>query len=154
MRFMEAYKHLDNLLKTFEDYPKGVSSYIEKMEMCYDSRYQCGSWKTDYDNLKRYRYIRNQISHDNYASEENMCVSADELWIRDFHSRILNQTDPLGQFHKLKRSTQQSRPQPAKTVYTPPTKRLTPTHQPAGCATFIMLFILAVIVVSTVISIC
>lgn len=26
--FMEAYKHLDNLCKTFPDYPKSVSSYI------------------------------------------------------------------------------------------------------------------------------
>lgn len=39
MNFMEAYKHLDNLCKTFPDYPKGVSSYIEAMETHLNTRF-------------------------------------------------------------------------------------------------------------------
>lgn len=154
MSFMEAYKHLDNLCKTFPDYPKGVSSYIEAMESHLDISFQCDSWKADYAALKKYRYIRNQISHENYASEENMCEPSDELWLTDFHTQMLNQTDPLGLYYKRKRAAQQRNPQPVGTNYTTrPAQQMSAKpkatqRQPVGCATFIVLvlFIIAMVV--------
>ena len=50
--------------------------------------------------LFRSRHIRNQIVHDNYANESNMCDENDTLWIEQFYGRILNQTDPLSLHHK------------------------------------------------------
>ena len=158
MSFMEAYKHLDNLCKTFPDYPKGISSYIEEMEIHLDTRFQCDSWKMDYATLKKYRYIRNQISHDNYASEENMCEPSDEFWIKDFHARLLNQTDPLGLYYKQKRATQQTNQRSVQTNYAPiptqpmSTKSGTKQRQPMGCATLVVLTLLiitAVILIAT-----
>lgn len=37
------------------------------------------SWKADYLKLKHYRYIRNQIAHENYADESNMCSAQDAV---------------------------------------------------------------------------
>ncbi len=50
MSFMDAYKRLDNLCKTFKDYPNGISSYIEEMEKCTITRYQGATWEKDYKN--------------------------------------------------------------------------------------------------------
>ncbi len=98
------------------------------MEACYDSRFQ--------------------FSHDNHASEENMCVPADELRIGDFHSRTLSKNDPLGKYDKLKRAAQQNKPQTAKSPYTsPPTQSRGTKRQPIGCATYVLMFLFAVLVV-------
>ena len=156
MSFMEAYKHLDNLCKTFPDYPKGVSSYIETMETHLDTRFQCNSWKADYAVLKKYRYIRNQISHENYASEENMCEPSDELWLKDFYTKMLNQTDPLGLYYKCKRAAQQKHPQPVRKNYTPrPTQQMSAKpkatqRQPVGCATFMVLVLLIIAAIALI----
>ncbi len=104
MGFMDAYKRLDNLCKTFPDYPKGISSYLEVMESATNGRYHCAQWCSAYAQLKRLRYIRNQISHANGASEENMCTPEDEEWIRQFHASLIDQTDPLGQYYRSMRA--------------------------------------------------
>lgn len=142
-------------MKTFLDYPKGASSYIEAMETHLDTHFQCDGWKADYVALKKYRYIRNQISHENYASEENMCEPSDELWLTDFHTKMLNQTDPLGLYYKCKRAAQQRNSQPVRANYTPKPKQQISVkpkatqRQPVGCATFmvLVLFIIAMVVV-------
>ncbi len=103
MSFMDSYKRLDNLCKTFPDYPKGISSYIEIMECCKQSRYQCIGWNNDYDLLKAYRHVRNQIAHENGVYEDEVCESGDEEWLNAFRMRVLEQTDPLSRYYKAQR---------------------------------------------------
>lgn len=99
MSFLESYKRLDNLCKDVFRSEKGVTTYIESMENTSYS-FRPADFDSDYKNLHRYRHIRNQIAHDNYADESNMCDENDTLWIEQFYGRILNQTDPLSLQHK------------------------------------------------------
>ena len=140
MSFMDSYKRLDNLCKTFSDYPKGISSYIKVMECSVQIQHKCAGWSSDYDHLKKYRYIRNQIAHDNDVYEDEMCDSNDIEWLENFHSRILNQTDPLGQYFKSQRASTQRAVRSA--AQTPPPRNSTPpliTRQPIGCGACIAL---------------
>ncbi len=89
MGFMDSYKRLDNLCKTFSCYPKGVSSYIEIMDRSFQSQHMCTGWSSDYDRLKKYHYIRNRIAHDNDVYENDLCNSSDIEWLENFCSRIL-----------------------------------------------------------------
>lgn len=93
MGFMTSYKRLDNLCKDMNGI--GVTGYIEDMEKLYNGSYLVAYWKEDYSKLKHYRHIRNQISHENYAEEDNMCSVEDTEWIENFYRRLLNQSDPI-----------------------------------------------------------
>ena len=99
MTFMGAYKHLDNLCRDMNG--KGISGYIEDMERDRGASYRVANWEDDYKKLKHYRWVRNQIAHENYADEENMCEIGDTQWLEDFYDRIMNQTDPLALYRKM-----------------------------------------------------
>ncbi len=138
MSFMDSYERLDNLCKTFPDYPKGISSYIEIMERSHQFQYKCPGWSSDYDKLKKYRYIRNQIAHDNGVYEDEMCDYGDEEWLENFRQRLLEQTDPLGQYYKSQRVSNQQSPRP---TATPPRNTTpTPTRTPIACGACLALF--------------
>ncbi len=109
---MDSYKRLDNLCKTFPDYPKGISSYIEVMERSNQIRHRCIGWSSDYDRLKKYRYIRNQIAHDNGIYEDEVCEPSDKEWLNAFYERIIEQTDPLCVYYKAQRLSAQSTVKP------------------------------------------
>lgn len=98
MGFMSTYKHLDNLCSDMNGI--GVTGYIEDMEDSLNGKFHVPNWENDYRQLKHYRYIRNQIAHETYADEENMCSEEDEEWLDDFYDRIMNQTDPLALYRK------------------------------------------------------
>lgn len=98
MRFMNAYKRLDNLCRDMNGI--GVTGYIEGMEQTPNGDYYVSGWNDDYRRLKHYRHIRNQIAHENYADEENMCSDEDEIWIESFYRRIITQNDPLALHYK------------------------------------------------------
>lgn len=98
MGFMESYKYLDNLCKDMNGI--GVTGYIKDMEREPRGTLYVAGWKTDYLQLKHYRYIRNQIAHENYANEDDMCSAEDTVWIDEFYQRIIGQTDPLALCHK------------------------------------------------------
>ena len=98
MAFMAAYKRLDKLCK--ETNGIGVTGYIEDMEKNSAASFRVPGWSDDYKQLKHYRWVRNQISHEDNAEEENMCEPGDTEWIEDFRSRIMNQTDPLTLYRK------------------------------------------------------
>ena len=98
MGFMSAYKHLDNLCKQINGV--GVSGYIDDMDTNPDASFNVPGWKDDYRKLKHYRWIRNQIAHEDYADEENMCECGDTEWIEQFYDRLFNQTDPLTLYRK------------------------------------------------------
>ncbi len=79
----------------YPDARNGISGYIEDMESHPRGAYQVVGWDDDYKALKHYRWVRNQIAHEVYADEENMCEPGDIEWLEDFYQRIMNQTDPL-----------------------------------------------------------
>ncbi len=106
MGFMEAYKRLDNLCKDLFESETGVTPYINNLEYILNTGSQPINAYSDYKQLKHYRYIRNQIVHENNANETNMCDKNDTLWIEQFHQRILNQTDPISLYQKAIAGTQ------------------------------------------------
>ncbi len=108
MSFMSSYKSLDNLCRSFSDYPDGISSYIKLMEStCVVARSR-KDWQTDYEILKRYRHLRNRIVHENGVFEENVTSLHDEEWLEGFSRRILEQTDPLAVYFKSERESAQA----------------------------------------------
>lgn len=102
MGFMASYKRLDNLCKDMNQI--GVSGYISDMEDLETEILSVPEWKDDYYKLKHYRYIRNQIAHENDADEETLCSSEDIKWVEDFHAKIMTQNDPLA-LHYQKSAT-------------------------------------------------
>lgn len=101
MGFMESYKHLDNLCKDMNGI--GITGYIKDMEQEQNGDFYITGWKNDYMQLKHYRHIRNQIAHENYANESNMCSVEDTFWLDEFYRRIMEQTDPLALCYKKTR---------------------------------------------------
>ena len=103
MGYMTSYKRLDNLCRDMYNGENGVTAYIEDMEQhSYSASYITG-WKSTFDALKHYRYIRNQIAHDEYATEENMTSQDDIDWLDNFYQQIMNQSDPLSIWYKRER---------------------------------------------------
>lgn len=98
MGFMESYKHLDNLCRDMNGI--GITGYIKDMEQEQNGGFYVAGWKNDYMQLKHFRYIRNQIAHENYADESNMCSAGDTAWLDGFYRRIMEQTDPLALCYK------------------------------------------------------
>lgn len=101
MGFMESYKYLDNLCKDMNGI--GITGYIKDMEQELNGEFYVAGWKKDYMQLKHYRYIRNQIAHENYADEKDMCSAKDIAWLDEFYRRIMGQTDPLALCYKKTR---------------------------------------------------
>lgn len=102
MGFIEEYKRLDNLCKDLFSSSIGVTEYINCMEQCGHYSSYVDNWRRDYLDLKHYRYIRNKIVHENGATEAALCTDDDIIWINSFYQRILNQTDPLSLYQKVK----------------------------------------------------
>lgn len=105
MGFMDSYKHLEKLCGEIMNDNRCVSAYIDEMLNTPRGRYYVRTWNEDLKMLKHYRWVRNQISHEPGCTEENMCEFKDELWIEDFYSRIMNQTDPLALYGKAIRQS-------------------------------------------------
>lgn len=101
MGFMESYKYLDNLCKDMNGI--GITGYIKDMEQEPNGDFYVDGWEKDYLQLKHYRYIRNQIAHENYAHESDMCSAKDIAWLDAFYQRIIGQTDPLALCYKKNR---------------------------------------------------
>ncbi len=149
MGFIDSYKHLEKLCGEVLNDDRRVSAYIDEMLSTPKGFYYVKTWDEDLKNLKHYRWVRNQISHEPGCTEQNMCKPEDELWIDDFYSRIMNQTDPLTLYHKATDSYNDT-----KTVHrpvkTPPTYTQTrnyrkPVHGEIGCATLMIMVLLAVV---------
>ena len=150
--FIKSYKHLDNLCKDINGI--GVTGYINDMEDRPSAEYSIAGWKQDYLKLKHYRYIRNQIAHENYAEEENMSSPEDTVWLDNFYNRIMNQTDPLALYYK--ETVCQQVKKPAQTVSPkniPVTSSSYQQYQkdrkPVGCA--VMLIAGFVIILSLIV---
>ncbi|MBR2109191.1 MAG: hypothetical protein IJ932_04500 [Ruminococcus sp.] len=106
----DEYKRVDSICRDMFFADKGVSAYIEQMEMTPTSmRYKFVGWDNDYKQLKHIRWVRNQLAHETGYVE---CTQADVVWLRNFHDRLLNRTDPLANVVQLEREAQAARVKP------------------------------------------
>jgi hypothetical protein len=99
-------------------------------------------------NLKHYRWVRNQISHEPECTEQNMCDPEDELWLKEFYDRIMNQTDPLALYRQATRPRPVARttPRPVQSTptYTQPSNNRNAARKNFGCATIVIVSSLVV----------
>lgn len=112
MGFINSYKRLEKICSEIMDVDvHGVSTYIDEMLNMENGNDYVVGWQEDLKALKHYRWMRNQIAHEPDCSEENMCKQSDEMWVDDFYSRIINQTDPIAMYRK---AVKQSASKPTK----------------------------------------
>lgn len=83
--FFEEYKHLNKLL-TEMGYDDGINEYISLLE---SKGLTCDK---DYKQLKRCRYLRNQLAH---SIVDKQCSQDDLDYITDFYNRVYAVRDPL-----------------------------------------------------------
>ena len=148
MGFIDSYKHLEKLCGEVLNDDRRVSAYIDEMLRTPRGSYYVRTWDEDLKNLKHYRWVRNQISHEPGCTEQNMCDPKDELWLDEFYSRIMNQTDPLSLYHQATRPrpVTKTTPRPIQSTptYTQPSNYRKPARNNVGCATIVIVSLLVV----------
>lgn len=133
-RFFEAFKLADKIcreeLNTEEEHGTlGITLYIREMERCQrDGSAMVKNWNDDCDRLRSLVRERNIIAHGNGATA---LTESDVEYIKGFHERLLNLTDPISLLEKARRAT--LAPKPKKDgfkaandddfFYTPPAQR-------------------------------
>lgn len=152
MGFIDSYKHLEKLCGELLNDDRRVSAYIDEMCKVTKGSYYVENWDEDLKKLKHYRYLRNQISHEPGCTEQNMCDPEDELWLDEFYSRIMNQTDPLALYNKKTgayyRTDPVSKSNQNSHTYSWNSSYSGHTRNNVGCAT---LFLLTLLIIGTII---
>lgn len=125
IEFLEKYKRLDRLCKDYLSSTEGVSEYIRQMESTpWNNRQYVHTWENDYKQLKRIRWVRNQLSHEVGTFNSEICTEDDLNSVQSFYSRIMNGSDPFtiirkAKIEEVRRVKQQARARKA-TVADPP----------------------------------
>ena len=161
--FMDLYKRADRFIKDAYSSSEGVSEYIRLMEASFNrGNANIQGWKSDYDNLKHIRWIRNQLAHE-VSYDSDICSESDFEWLEDFYKRLFSSTDPLGGLRTFEKLASSNNPKPPtanrpqqspRAVYPPPqTMQQRPSvNQSTGClSTFMMLLILSVFIIVSLI---
>lgn len=102
MSFIDSYKRLEKLCSEMYSDTHGLSTYIDEMIGKPNGSYYVSGWNEDLNQLKHYRWIRNQIVHEPGCTEENMCEPGDMQWLDNFYSRIMSTNDPLALYRKVR----------------------------------------------------
>ena len=109
--FFEEFKGLEKLCREMgeqigEQY--GVTAYINEMKEAseYDYRNILG-WNDDLKHLIHIRSIRNSLAHEQGTLNKEICTQEDIDWIKNFHERILKQSDSLAMLHQNKKKKEQ-----------------------------------------------
>ena len=128
----------------------GVSAYIEEMLNNPHGSFFVRGWENDLEQLKHYRWIRNQIVHEPDCYEETMCEAGDDEWLDEFYERIINQTDPLAMYRKATRPQPAAKSaqnhEPAKLQYTYSKQPNRPKHKSKKVVRWIVFSIIVAIV--------
>ncbi len=158
MGFIESYKHLEKLCGEILNDDRRISAYIDEMINTPRGSYLVRGWDDDLKQLKHYRWVRNQIAHEPDCTEQNMCEPYDTVWLDDFYSRIMDQTDPLALYSKATklRPTQKSeqahiQESPTYTYSHTASNHRKSSPQATGCMTFlvgILIFVVAIVLIS------
>lgn len=150
MGFIESYKHLEKICGEIMNDERRLSAYIDEMLKTPNGAFYVRGWNDDLKQLKHYRWVRNQISHEPGCTEQNMCEPSDTIWLDNFYVRIMNLTDPLALYYQATKpqvaqhpSKRQNQPQMYNTssnnTYNQTYKHNRKTsHKPVGCTTFIV----------------
>lgn len=94
--FFEEYKRVDKLCREMYGDDNGVTNYINDMKAVSFIEYiNINNWKNDLEQLIRLRHIRNHLAHTEGAFGEKNCTQMDIDWIKNFHRRIMEQSDPM-----------------------------------------------------------
>ncbi len=156
MGFIESYKHLEKICGEIMNDERRLSAYIDEMLKKPNGAFYVSGWNEDLKQLKHYRWVRNQISHEPGCTEQNMCEPSDTMWLDNFYARIMNQTDPLALYYQATKPRTIQRPpkmqnQPqiyhtsTNNTYNQTYKHNKKTsHKPVGCITFIVCTLLIV----------
>lgn len=92
LEFLDAYKKLDRLCKNLFMSEKGISEYITRIEIEDCEHMDAACWE-DYQQLKKLRWIRNQLVHDINSFHINIVSTKDVEWLNHFYNRIREGTD-------------------------------------------------------------
>lgn len=101
--FLSLYIKVDKFIKDAYSSNEGVSEYIRQMEInCGKGYTYVQSWRNDYIELKRVRWLRNQLVHDDiFEGEEE-----DYDWLENFYNRLFKADDPLSRIRKVSQTIQ------------------------------------------------
>ena len=100
-KFFEKYKSIDKLCGEIYQSKQGVTDYIDQMKAVSWKDYQnIPNWKTDLDQLKRVRHIRNRLAHEEDAFDKTACTQNDIDWMQSFYERIMNQSDSMARLYQ------------------------------------------------------
>lgn len=161
--FMDLYKRTDRFIKDAYSSSEGVSEYIRLMEASFNrGNANIRGWKSDYDNLKHIRWIRNQLAHE-VSYDSDICSESDYEWLEDFYKRLFSSTDPLGELRTFEKKVSSDPPksptanrsqQSPRVVYPLPQtmQQGSNVNQSSGClSTFMMMLILSVPIIISLI---
>ena len=105
--FLDLYKRVDRFIKDAYASSEGVSEYLRQMERnAFKGRMLVSTWVTDYNQLKRLRWIRNQLSHE-VGYDADLCEEADYQWLEEFRSSLFTVDDPLAVLRRAEKAEQQ-----------------------------------------------
>lgn len=105
--FLDLYKRVDRFIRDAYASSEGVSEYLRQMEQKdFKGRGLVPTWATDYNRLKRLRWIRNQLSHE-VGYDSDICEEADYLWLEEFRGRLYATNDPMSVLHKTENAERQ-----------------------------------------------
>lgn len=148
MGFIDTYKHLEKLCGEVLNDDRRISAYIDEMLRTPGGSHYVRSWDADLNKLKYYRGVRNQISHEPGCTEQNMCAPEDELWLKEFYQRIMNQTDPLSLYRQKTQlrpvGKSVSRPSQSNSTHTQTYNYRKAARKDIGCATLASISLLVV----------
>ena len=138
--FIEAYKSLDELCKQILSSDRGISEYIDEMSNERQGRMMVACWEKDYNQLKKMRWIRNQLVHEVNSSQNNLVTIEDIEWLKTFRSRIMECTDSfslLREARNIKRKTTVKQEKPLETYFqknesSNPSEIYSQTSEPSG----------------------
>ena len=155
--FFDEFKALDNICRDIYgesvDKKLGVTLYLEDMESkTYIGAFNVSGWRSDYNQLKNARTIRNELAHSRNSFSVDICSQDDIDFVRSFKARILNQTDPIALLRKQTNqphSASASKPKQQSKINSDSKRR---SRSPAGCFGAAAAFILAVICVIVFLS--
>ena len=159
--FMDLYKRTDRFIKDAYSSSQGVSEYIRLMEADFNrGSINIRGWKSDYDNLKHIRWIRNQLAHE-VSYDSDICSVIDYEWLEEFYERLFSSDDPLAALRKKdmkaaservgKRQTDNNSYQAPRAVYTPPQPQRSGIKKSAGClSTFVIMLVVSVSIVISI----
>lgn len=97
--FFSEYKRFEKLCGDIYSCQNGVTQYINEMNDCTAPvRYKISSWNEDLRLLKHLRGLRNTLAHE---EADSICTEKDIEDLKIFYNRILSQSDPLAELHRL-----------------------------------------------------